>query len=529
MKNILLSWIGHADLKALHSYTTPTIKNKIESIVGNVSPNNKSAANGPIKTLLNSYSFDHIYLINNYPQQVSNALCKWLSASVTLIDVSVQNPTDYVELYPITCAAFEQIQKKFKSNYEQSVLLSPGTPSMVSLLVLLGKTKYPSTFYQTYDGKAWETKIPFDLTLDVLPELLSGSSALIEHLTAKSPKELQGFENIIGESSAIRYAVGRARKVAIRDVSVLLAGESGTGKELFAQAIHAASPRRTKPFIAINCAAIPKELLESELFGHKKGSFTGALQDRIGAFQRANGGTLFLDEVGECPFEVQAKLLRVLQPINGEKSSLREITPLGSMAVEKVDVRIISATNRDLLSLSKSSLFRVDLFYRLATISIKLPLLRERRADIILIAEALLQKINSEFSAQEPGYRDKYFSGSTKIFIKQADWPGNVRELQNAIIQAVVMADGEVIEKDMIVSALLEAGQSSNPEESYDDIPEAFDIEEHIDAIRRKFIVIAMAKTRGVKTHAAQLLGLKNYQTLDAQIKRLNIQNEWDT
>jgi transcriptional regulator with GAF, ATPase, and Fis domain len=196
--------------------------------------------------------------------------------------------------------------------------------------VLLGKTKYPARFYQTHNGDASITDIPFDLTVDFLPALLREPDRALQQLASRRPQDIPGFERISGDSRAIRIAVGRAQKAALRDVPVLLSGESGTGKEMFARAIHDASHRRHKPFLAFNCAAMPKSLVESELFGHARGAFTGADRPYAGAFERADGGTLFLDEVGECDPDIQAKLLRVLQPPPGEFPCIREFQPLGS-------------------------------------------------------------------------------------------------------------------------------------------------------------------------------------------------------
>ncbi|MCA8990054.1 MAG: sigma-54 factor interaction domain-containing protein, partial [Planctomycetaceae bacterium] len=233
---------------------------------------------------------------------------------------------------------------------------------MTAVLLLLGKTRYPATFYETSrDGKSWVTDVPFDL-IDVIPDVLKNPDSHLQHLASESPSEVEGFEDIVGDSRAVRDAVGRAKRAAMRGVSVLLLGESGSGKEMFAQAIHRASPRRDKTFIAINCAALPKSLLESELFGHVKGAFTGADKNRDGAFVAADGGTLFLDEVGECDLETQAKLLRVLQPITGAGPGFRKVSRIGEEKERTVDVRIIAATNRDLHSAIKHGSFRDDLF-----------------------------------------------------------------------------------------------------------------------------------------------------------------------
>jgi len=409
---------------------------------------------------------------------------------------------------------------------ELSILLSPGTPAMAAVWVLLGKSKYPAKFWQTYEGKAWETSIPFDLAVDLIPEVLRNADSAFHHLAASSPQEVEGFEHIAGNSKAIRLAVGRSRKAALRNVSVLLLGESGTGKELFARAIHSASPRKNGPLEVINCAAIPKELLESELFGHAKGAFTGASDAKDGAFARAGGGTLFLDEIGECHPDLQSKLLRVLQPLPGKTMSSREFQPVGGKKVVVSDVRVVAATNRDLLHEVKSGSFREDLYYRLAVITVNIPPLRERRSDILDISCVILDQINRDFESQEPVYIHKKLSPDAKRFVQHAAWPGNIRQLFNALLQAAVMNDGEEIHAVDISSGVADTPQratSSSADEI--EIDSDFSLESHLQGIHKQFLERAMIQAEGKKTKAAKLLGMKNYQTLDAQLKRLGVES----
>jgi transcriptional regulator with PAS, ATPase and Fis domain len=322
--------------------------------------------------------------------------------------------------------------------------------------------------------------------------------------------------------------VGRARKAALRDVAVLLLGESGTGKEMFARAIHDASPRRDKPFLAVNCAAIPKSLIESELFGHEKGAFTGAEKKYPGAFQRADGGSLFLDEVGECDPDIQAKLLRVLQPPPEAPPCIREFQPIGATKTLRTDVRVIAATNRNLMTMVQDGDFREDLFYRLAVITIKLPPLRERRSDIPNIATALLIQINRDFARQEPGYHHKFLSSSAKSFVSRHDWPGNVRQLYNALLQAAVMSDRDEIGIDDLQAAIAEMPEGRSRKDDPLELPlgNGFCLEKHLETIHRHYLQRAMHEAHSVKSKAARLLGMKNYQTLDAQLKRLGV--EWE-
>lgn len=257
-----------------------------------------------------------------------------------------------------------------------------------------------------------------------LLDLKKENTLLREQLADREP-----FRRLIGVSDRMKEVIGILKKVAATEATVLIEGESGTGKELVARAIHQGSDRSKGPFVAVNCAAIPKELLESELFGHRKGSFTGAVKDRMGKFEQAEGGTLFLDEVGELSLELQPKLLRALQE--------REVEPVGGAAF-KVDVRVIAATNRDLLGRIGEGLFREDLYYRLAVIPVELPSLRERRDDIPLLVKHFIQKKDS---GGEVGVSEEALEG-----LCHYDWPGNVRELENLVEQILILRKGPQIE-----------------------------------------------------------------------------------
>jgi transcriptional regulator with PAS, ATPase and Fis domain len=305
-------------------------------------------------------------------------------------------------------------------------------------------------------------------------------------------------------------------------VSVLILGESGTGKELFARAVHEASPRRDRRFVAINCAALSRELLESELFGHKKGAFTGATEDRDGAFQEADGGTLFLDEVGECDPAMQAKLLRVLQPPEDDPCR-RVFYRVGDSRPLTSDVRVLAATNRDLLGCVARHQFREDLYYRLAVITVKLPPLRDRPGDIPAIAARLLDRINRDFARQEPGFRPRRLSGPALEFVKKHPWPGNVRQLANTLTQAAVMTDEEVLDRRDLEDAIAEV--PGRPAADLRELPlgEGFSLEEHLAEIQRHYLRRAMEEAVGVKRRAALLLGYRNYQTLAAQLERLGV------
>ncbi|QUE75003.1 sigma-54 dependent transcriptional regulator [Stutzerimonas stutzeri] len=242
---------------------------------------------------------------------------------------------------------------------------------------------------------------------------------------------------IIGRCGPMQDLFGKIRKVAPTDSNVLIQGESGTGKELVARALHNLSRRAKAPMISVNCAAIPETLIESELFGHEKGAFTGASAGRAGLVEAADGGTLFLDEIGELPLEAQARLLRVLQE--------GEIRRVGSTQSQKVDVRLIAATHRDLKTLAKNGQFREDLYYRLHVIALKLPPLRERGADVLEIAKAFLAR-----QGERIGNEDLHFSREAEQAVRHYAWPGNVRELENAIERAAILSESEEISAELL-------------------------------------------------------------------------------
>ena len=293
------------------------------------------------------------------------------------------------------------------------------------------------------------------------------------------------FNSIIGSSSAITDAINLAKKVARTEATVLLLGETGTGKEVFAQAIHNASTRAAKPFMALNCSSFTKELLESEIFGHKAGAFTGALKDKKGLIEEANSGTLFLDEIGEMPFELQSKLLRVLET--------NEFIKVGDTNTTKVDVRFIAATNRNLEEDVSELKFRQDLFYRLNVFTISLPPLRGRKKDIPALAQFYL----SIFSAKT----NNAVTGISKEFIEhlqQHDWKGNIRELKNVIERAVILADGPELTLENLPLDLQVSNFNSQKNAS------SFDLA----GVEKLHIQKVLLYTKGNKTEAAKLLNI---------------------
>ena len=307
---------------------------------------------------------------------------------------------------------------------------------------------------------------------------------------------------ILGNNPEIRKALELVEKVSPFDATVLVTGESGTGKELIVRAIHDSSPRRDGPLIPVNCTALPETLLESELFGHEKGAFTGAIVTRKGKFELASNGTLFLDEIGDMSLTIQSKLLRAIE----EKT----FTPVGSEKEIKVNVRIIAATNKDLIDECKNSRFREDLFYRLNEFQITLPTLRERKEDIPLLVEFFIKEFSSQFNKKIKGL-DK----ETMDILLASNWPGNVRQLRSVIKQAIIMASSEVITAREISKEIM-----AGPEKQAAETRRIATIE----AIEKEHIAYILSQTDWNKTKAAQILGISR-PTLDAKIEKYNLEH----
>ena len=331
---------------------------------------------------------------------------------------------------------------------------------------------------------------PFEIDelLVVVRRALEHQRLRTEYRYLRSERDEQ-FDHygIIGRSRAMEEIIQRAERVAATKSTVLITGETGTGKELIARAIHNRSAQRDMPLIKVNCAAIPESLLESELFGHVRGAFTGATTTKKGKFALADGGTIFLDEIGTMSPALQSKLLRVLQE--------REFEPLGAERTERVDVRVIAATNRDLRQMVAEGKFQEDLFYRLNVIPIELPPLRDRRDDIPPLVDHFVHK-----HAQRTGRRIERVDEAVRSVLQQYDWPGNVRELENTIERAVVLAEGPVITARSVSVVGAAAPQTTG-------LP-SLKLRQNIEWVERETIRRALESSRGVKKEAAELMGI---------------------
>ena len=335
--------------------------------------------------------------------------------------------------------------------------------------------------------------------IDLHKELLREVRFLRQEISAK-----YNYEHIIGESIAMKRMYRLIDKVAPSTSTVLVAGRSGTGKELVARAIHARSERAHRPFVAINCGAIPETLFESELFGYKKGAFTGASRDKDGVFKAAAGGTLFLDEVGEIPLQVQVKLLRVIE--------MREIKPLGSNTIIPINVRIIAATNRDLAKEVEKGSFREDLYYRLNIIEIYLPALSERKDDIPLLVTHFVNKYNNELKRRIIGVDNDAMKNLVNY-----NWKGEVRELENIIERAVLLSDGDMISLEDLPKRTVESSSSGYPD----------NLKEASRSFEKKHIVHMLEKCENDKATVADILGI-GLSSLYRKIDDLGIDTESD-
>ncbi|MBN8441644.1 MAG: sigma 54-interacting transcriptional regulator [Thauera sp.] len=345
------------------------------------------------------------------------------------------------------------------------------------VILLTAHGTIPDAVEATSRGVAGYLTKPFDSR--ILLERIA-HALLHAHAPAPQPDARHPGSGILSRSARMHALLDEARLVAASDASVLIRGESGTGKELLARAIHDASSRAASPFVAINCGAIPEPLLESELFGHVRGAFTGATANHTGLFQTAHGGTLFLDEIGDMPPALQVKLLRVLQE--------RTIRPVGSTRAEAVDVRIVSATHRNLEALLASGEFRDDLYYRINVVTLKLPTLAERREDIPLLADHFLRSL-----AQKYGKRLRGFAPDALAALTTAAWPGNVRQLQNVVEQTCALATTPLIPRPLVERAL-----SLRP-------IEALSYSEAKNRFERNYLIQLLKLTDGKVTDAARL------------------------
>tara|TARA_R110001592_G_scaffold302869_3_gene574882 strand:- start:37753 stop:39246 length:1494 start_codon:yes stop_codon:yes gene_type:complete len=495
MADLLVSWIGKADLDGMAT----------------------TELSGPLASVLKFQPFELVYLLYNQPEKAIKPFLERLNKEFdsTFIQerATLTSPIHFGDIYKTLDSVLSQAIKSYPG-HQLNIQLSSGTPAMTSVAILTGKTKYKVNFLQSSIEQGVQfVDIPFDIAADFLPSVNESLDKKLTSLIANEPPSSAAFDNIITQDPQMERLKQRATILATRDVPVLIYGETGTGKELFARAIHNSSTRANKPFKPLNCGAIPNELIDSTLFGHKKGAFTGASIDRKGIFAEADKGTLFLDEFGELPLDAQVRLLRVLQD--------GKYTPVGSSQELVCDVRIIVATNRNLSEEIAKGNFREDLFYRVAIGVLTLPALRERHRDLWLLAEHFINEINKD-TEKQPGHINKKISANAKKIILNHPWPGNVRELYATLLRASLWGNSNKISETDLKEALIESHKDANDVLGRD-ITEGIDINDIIKEVSVHYIERALTKVDGSKTKAAELLHIKNYQTLSNWMDKYGI------
>jgi len=495
---ILLAWLGNADLRAAEA--------------GN------SDGQGPILEALKVLAFEALHLLSDHSTQKTRAYVKWLegqsSVRVTSHQTKLTSPTSFEEIFRAAVGVVEEV-KRASPKGDLTFHLSPGTPAMAAIWLLLAKTRYPAILIESSREQGVKAvSIPFELSAEFAPVADKQADEALTRLMMGMPPASPAFSAIVHRCAAMKRTVAMAHRLAVRDVPVLIQGESGTGKELFARAIHQASPRNARPFVAVNCGAIPQELVDAELFGHEKGAFTGAATARAGYFESADGGTLFLDEIGELPLASQVRLLRVLQE--------REVTRVGATHAKSIDIRIIAATNRVLPDEIRQGRFREDLFHRLAVGVLLLPPLRQREGDLNILIDSMLASINAE-AASQPGYKHKKLDVSARNLLIQHAWPGNVRELHNALLRASIWSVGDKITAQDVAESLAVTVAPKSDTILGRPLDPAISLPDIIGNVARHYLERAMAQAHGNKTEASRLLGLGSYQTFSNWLQKYRI------
>lgn len=502
MTKILLTWLGNADIESSQ-----------QGSGGNL---------GPVAGAVVDRNYKKVYILSDFSKQITSRYKKWLetvtTAKATVRNVKLKDPMDFGIVYEFARQLIIDVNKSHKA--EDIVFdLSPGTPAMAAVWIILAKTRFPQvelieSSIRDERGNYYvrSVSVPFDISAEPIIDMLWKHDENLNLLFQGLPPKAPDFPEIIHKCKKMKRVIGMARLAAIRNVPVLLLGESGTGKELIAKAIHTESLRRNESISPLNCGAIVPTLMESELFGHVRGSFTGAVKDKSGLFRKTCGGTIFLDEIADLELSLQVKLLRVIQE--------KEVQPVGDEKLYKVDVRIIAATHKNLIDEVAKGNFREDLFYRLAVAIIHIPPLRERGADINYLVDYYMTKINEEF-AQQPCYNGpKKIAPNAQIILRNYHWPGNVRELENTLKRAALWSPGSTIKKQDILDSIVTVKSKADSDLLNQPLGPHLNINKIIDDVAKHYLNRALQESGGNKTMASKLIGLPNHQTFTNWMKK---------
>ncbi|MFH2063895.1 MAG: RNA repair transcriptional activator RtcR family protein [Pseudomonadota bacterium] len=456
---------------------------------------------GPILSLLASRSFDHIFLFDtpgtkNISEETKAVICKLHTAEVHILETNLDDPTIYQDIFKALRENFRHILENF-SSARFFIAVASGTPQMHACWVLLTASgEIPARILHVRPLRFVTKESPLvtevDLSSREFPEVRFQNRRIAAAENETDSDLIKTQLGIVGDHPAMHRSLEIGTMLAPSHSPILVLGETGTGKELFARFIHKVSGRQREAFVPVNCAAIPENLVESLLFGHAKGAFTGAVNNQVGKFDVADKGTLFLDELGELPLSAQAKLLRVLQD--------GIVEPIGKAKGHKVDVRIVGATNRDLRKLVRKGTFREDLFYRLNVGEIKLPPLRDRRSDIPKLALHILDKLNS--SLRYP----KRLSAEALTRLQSHTWAGNVRDLENVIERSVLLCRQTVLDADDLL--ITEPVTYADPLEALPEPYDGFSLDTFLSSARKQMILRALETAGGNQSQAARMLGI---------------------
>jgi transcriptional regulator with PAS, ATPase and Fis domain len=494
-KKILFAWLGMTDLRCSRG---------------------EQEGLGPIGQAVTSKGFDSVQLLSNDKKASINAYCKWLrtltAASVGSHSAKLTSPNNFGEIYEAAEGALKAVRK---AGPKDSFVfhLSPGTPAMAAVWIILSRSAHPAELIQSSVQEGVRSvSLPFEISAEYVPTKDNTTTDELLALTQGLPP-VPAFESIVHRCVPMQRAIAKAQRIAQFDVPVLIQGESGTGKELFARAIHEGSGRSGGPIVEVNCGALPSDLIESELFGHKKGAFTGADENRKGYLEEANGGTLFLDEVGELPLAAQVKLLRVLQE--------GEIIRVGETKKRAIDIRIVAATHVVMLEAVEERRFREDLFHRLAVGVLHLPPLRQRRGDLNLLIDNQMARLNAEHEKNR-SWIPKRISPAARAALARHRWPGNVRELFNTLARAAIWSASGAIEVQDVEEALFPVSRKEIDPILNRELGDGFQIDDVLGEVSVHYLKRAMELAES-KEHATELLGLSNSTTLNNRLKKFDL------